>query len=154
MLTVAASSGFLVAAWICATLTRNTFRVEMGWPLFVAVVPICATSGARVELDSLKLPSAAVVVLGSPGSQAPLPFRSKHTVRRHRAKPRAGGRRSRGGVSEHRRGEQGTSTTPLTMDTEAKAEVEHSASALATAAATREGRSVLNWDCMFSFLPE
>jgi hypothetical protein len=40
----------------------------------------CATSGAKVALDSLKLPVDEAVVVGSFASQAPLPFRSKHTV--------------------------------------------------------------------------
>jgi hypothetical protein len=44
------------------------------------LVLISATSGASVELDNLKLPVDEVVVEGSPGSQAPLPFRSKHTL--------------------------------------------------------------------------
>ncbi|MGD0492399.1 MAG: hypothetical protein ABSC32_12675 [Steroidobacteraceae bacterium] len=40
MLTVAASRGLLVAAWIWATLTRNTSRLAIALPLFVALVLI------------------------------------------------------------------------------------------------------------------
>ncbi len=62
MLTVAASKGLLVAAWICCTLTRNTLRLLIALPPFVALVLISATSGASVALDNLKLPVAEVVV--------------------------------------------------------------------------------------------
>jgi hypothetical protein len=39
-------------------------------------------------------------------------------------------------------------TTPLTIDGEAKEDVEHRANVLATAAATSVGRGILIWDCM------
>src|ERR1700728_4845302 len=127
----------------------------MALPLFLPVVLIWATSGAIVVLASVKPPAALLVVVGSPGSQTPLPFRSKHTVAPayteatvlEPCEPAAVSANA-GGVRE------APPTVRVTMEMAAEADAEAAASTVATAAATSEGRRILDGDCIVRSLPE
>jgi hypothetical protein len=89
------------------------------------------------------------VVVGSPASQAPLSFKSKHTVAPAYTVGAALAGEEAAAVSANTGGVKfAPPTTPWTM-VPAKAEAEPSARALATAAATRVGRGVLMLECIF-----
>jgi hypothetical protein len=130
-------------------LARNTLRLAIGAAVVRGAGADLGDQRREGRADSEKLPVALVVVAGSPASQAPLPFRSKQTVAPAYVEAAVLAGEEAAAVSAKTGGvKRAPPTTPLTMDTEAKADVEHSASVLAIAAASSVGRGILISDCM------